>query len=155
MSDAYCVIADLSIAIRSEALDGFDQAILQDCIDGAADKIDGYLRDRFTLPLTKWDRAIRRCCAILAVYDAVMARGLNPANAPGDEQLQTRYDTEIEWLRDIANNRTTPDVIDSSPQGQEAVSSARAEVDSNVQRGFQGGDGDYYGRIAFQGRRRH
>jgi len=154
MSAAYCTIADLSLAIRSEALDGFDQAVLQDCIDGAADKIDGYLRDRFTLPLTKWDKAIRRCCAILAVYDAVIARGLNPANAAGDEQLQIRHDTEIGWLRDIANNRTTPDVIDSSPQGAEAVSSARAEVDSNVQRGYQRGTGDSYERIAFQGRRR-
>jgi len=152
-SAAYCTIADLSLAIRSEALDGFDQTVLQDCIDGAADTIDGYLRDRFTLPLTRWDKAIRRCCAILAVYDAMMARGLNATSA-GDEQLQIRYDTSIGWLRDIANNRTTPDVIDSSPRGQEAVSSARAEVDSNSQRGFQRGDGDYYGRIAFQGRRR-
>ena len=153
MSTAYCTIADLGLAIRSEALDGFDQAILQDCIDGAADKIDGYLRDRFTLPLTKWDKAIRRCCAILAVYDAMIARGLNATNASGDEQLQVRHDTEIGWLRDIANNRTTPDVIDSSALGAEAVSAARAQCDSNVQRGFQRGDGDCYGRIAFQGRR--
>ena len=153
MSAAYCTIADLSLAIRSEALDGFDQTVLQSCIDGAADTIDGYLRSRFTLPLTKFDKAITRCCAILAVYDAMMARGLNAASA-GDDQLQIRYDTSIGWLRDIANNHATPDVIDSSPQGQEAVSAARAEVDSNVQRGFQRGDGDYYGHIAFQGRRR-
>ena len=128
--------------------------MLQDCIDGAADRIDGYLRDRFALPLKSWDKAIRRCCAILAVYDAMVARGFNPANAAGDEQLQIRHDTEIAWLRDIANNRTTPDVVDSSPQGGEAVSAVRAEVDSNRQRGYQRGTDDHYGYIAFQGRRR-
>lgn len=153
-SAAYATIADLGLAIRSEALDGFDTTVLQDCLDGAADIIDGYLRDRFVLPLTSWDNSIRRCAAIIAVHDAMAARGYNAANA-GDEQLQIRYEGQIAWLRDIASNRTTPKVIDSSPSATEgAAMYSRAVVDSNETRGYQQSSPASVYREAFQGRRR-
>lgn len=152
-SAAYATIADLGLAIRSEALDGFDQTVLQDCLDGAADIIDGYLRDRFTLPLTAWDNSIRRCAAIIAVHDAMAARGYNAANA-GDEQLQIRYEGQIAWLRDIANGRATPNVTDSSASPIAGASSSRARVDNNRSRGFQQDPDMGLCRVAFQGRRR-
>jgi phage gp36-like protein len=153
MAAAYCLVTDLGLAIRAEALDGLDTFTMQDCIDGAADTIDSYLRSRYALPLRSWGKDIRRCCAILAVYDAMTARGFNPANS-GDDQLELRYEKQIQWLRDISNEKASPNVIDASSPASPGTSTERARMQSNIQRGYQQESPSSNYRLPFQGGRR-
>jgi phage gp36-like protein len=153
LADAYCTVSDLSLAIRADALENIEETVLNDCIASASETIDSYLRSRFALPLTDWGRDITRCCAILSVYDAMIARGLNPANA-GDDQLEARYEQQLGWLRDIANNRATPNVTDSSGTPEDGSSATRATVDTNESRGWQASYPHGSCSLPFQGRRR-
>jgi phage gp36-like protein len=61
---------------------------------------------------------MRRAVCIIAAYDVITGRGYNTQNVGGDsDQLKERYDSIIQWLRDIARGDVTPVVTDSSTGG--------------------------------------
>jgi phage gp36-like protein len=125
---------------------------LQAAIGAASDVVDSYLRSRFKLPLTAWGSDIRRLCAKIAVYDLMMVRGFNSSRA-GDEQIQRQYDDAVQALRDISNEKSTPNVTDSSAGAApgEVHGGGTVQVHSYGSRGYIVGDCQRGG--AFQGRR--
>ena len=151
---SYCTPSDLSqYGIRAEALATTETAKLQAAIVAASDVIDGYLRSRFKLPLAAWGTDITRLCAKIAVYDLILVRGFNSARA-GDEQIQASYEDAIQTLRDITNERFTPNVTDSSSGATagEVAPAGSVQVTSCRSRGYLVEHGCYGG--AFQGRLR-
>lgn len=86
--------------------------ILGQALDGASGLIDGYLSQRFMLPLIAWGSDFKRACCAIAVYDVMTGQGYNPT---GDaEQIRKRYEDAIRWLERIAAGQVTPVVTDSS-----------------------------------------
>jgi phage gp36-like protein len=95
----------------------FNTAQQQSALDGAADVIDGYLRDHYTLPLlVPYALSIRRACAIIAAYDLITTRGYDPAVSQ-NEQIRERYAATIRWLEQISKGQISPPMNDSSPGG--------------------------------------
>lgn len=99
--------------INAAALQPFTTQQQQAALDAASSVVDGYLGSRFQLPLVSWGEDLRRTVAIIAAFDLMMSRGLDP-NHQATQVLQQRYDSAVTWCRDIAAGRVTPAVQDSS-----------------------------------------
>lgn len=112
----YATYADLyTLGAPETAFDGLAPEALDGALDAACDTVDSYLANRFTLPLTAVNGDVKRAACIIAAYDLIAGRGWNPSNSGGDsDQLSTRYDKVIEWLRDVAKGLVTPVVTDSA-----------------------------------------
>lgn len=118
---SYATSADLYLwGAPQAAFSIFTPTQQQSALDGAADVIDGYLRDHYTLPLQPvagaYPPAIRRACAIIASFDMLTSRGYDPATGPS-EQLAERYVSTVRWLEKIAKGEISPPLLDSSPGG--------------------------------------
>lgn len=149
----YCTIADLtSYGIRAEALRGIDADELQRVIAAMSAEIDGYLRSRYKLPLTRWGSDLSAICAKLAVYTLIMTRGFNSARA-GDELIRTNYEDAISKLKSIQAQSYHPDIADSTSvtDGESGIG-ARPSVISCESRGYLNDRGTTGG--AFSGRLR-
>lgn len=139
----YCTVAEIARwGVSAEALDGIPAkpetetsgGINQrDAILGASDVIDGYLRSRFTLPLTAWEQDLRRACAVIAAWDLISVRGYSPDDDPA---LKARYDAIIKWLEGVAAGKITPSVTDSSPGAEPGSPSGGPRVISSTSRGW-------------------
>lgn len=138
----YCTKEELGrYGINREALEKTSETDQDKAIGAASGIIDSYLRSRFTLPLVAFGEDIRMHCAAIAVYILLRTRGYNPAE-PDDDMVQTGYDQAIAWLKDVAANRATPDVTDSSPGSPAPGARGGApRVESNSQRGWFRRDG--------------
>lgn len=110
---SYASPTDLvNYGVNAAALATFTTPQQQAALDTAAQLLDGYLGARFTLPLVVWGNDIRRACAIIAAYDLMMSRGLDPDGSMADV-LKTRFDSVEDWLKRIARQEVTPLVTDS------------------------------------------
>lgn len=114
---SYATIADLTTwGAPAAALTPYTGQQQQNALDAAASVLDSYLGSRFKLPLIAWGLDVRRSCAIVAVYDLIVARGVNP-DAPLVKTLEERYTAELKWLKLVAEGIVVPVVTDSSPGG--------------------------------------
>lgn len=82
-------------------------------LDEASDWLDGYLRRRYTLPLTAWDVAVRGAAAAKGTLACMTARGYDPT-AGTDAVIKDRFDEAARWAERVAQGWITPDVTDSS-----------------------------------------
>ncbi len=132
----YCTVAQLeSIGMRAEALAKLPTLAKQQAVEVASRLIDGFL-GAFTLPLMAIGTDLTRAAAIIAAYDLLSAKGLNPDNSASDANVVDRYKDTMKWLLLVAQGTVTPSgIIDSSP-GAEAGESASARVISDPSRGF-------------------
>jgi phage gp36-like protein len=73
-----------------------DAAKIARALATASDLIDGYISNRYALPLPRTTGALTDCCVSIAVYR--MAAG--PALLT--EDIRTRYEDAIKYLRDVA-----------------------------------------------------
>ena len=114
---AYAQVSDLTLyGAPAGAFTSVTAGQQQAAIDAANALVDGYLADKFTLPLTSWGKDLVARIAQIATYDLIVVRGANP-EAPGNIDLHDRWEAALRWLRDIADGRVTPNVIDSSAGG--------------------------------------
>lgn len=113
----YATIPDLySLGAPETALSELTDDVKESALGAACDVVDSYFANRFTLPLVTWGGDVKRAVCIIAAYDLLSGRGWNPTNTGGDsDQLSTRYDKVLEWLRDVARGLVTPVVTDSAP----------------------------------------
>jgi len=132
----YGSISDLqTLGVRAEALAKFTPAEKNKALDDASRTMDSYFRKQFTLPLVAVGGDVARFCAIIAAYDLVSGRGLNPEG--NDENLRLRYLDALKWLEMVAAGKVLPDVTDSSPgaePGQASIGGPR--VISSSSRGY-------------------
>lgn len=82
-------------------------------LDIASALCDGYLAQRYTLPLVAWCPDLRRAVLAIASYDLISARGYDPASTDNGN-IRQRYLDAIEWLKFVASGELTPEITDSS-----------------------------------------
>jgi phage gp36-like protein len=131
----YAQVTDLAAGINPAALAGVDPTTQAGAIADASALIDSYLRQQFTLPLTKVGTDVRRVCVNVAIYYILVGRGYNP-EAGSDPGIRARYEDAIAWLKAVASGTAIPDITDSTPGGAEGEIGARPLVISSDQRGF-------------------
>lgn len=114
MSAAYATSLDLTaLGISAAALASFPQGQQAQAIAAASDEADSYLGARFILPLTAWGQDLRKHVAAMAVYGLLAARGYNP-DADENTTIRDRYKDAVKWLENVAAEKATPVVTDSS-----------------------------------------
>ena len=95
-------IADIYGAPRLDMLadstgDGVrDQAKITRALEASSDVIDGYISNRYALPLTRTSGVLRDCCVSIAVYRMASDASLMT------EDTRKRYEDAIAFLKDIA-----------------------------------------------------
>lgn len=84
-------------------------------LDGGSDWLDGYLRRRYTLPLTAWDIAVREAAAAKTSLVIMQVRGYAPETG-SNETIKDRFDEAARWAERVAQGWITPSVTDSSEE---------------------------------------
>jgi phage gp36-like protein len=135
---SYATRADLANVVAAAALahPSTGPAAQDAKLLAASEEIDGYLRNQYVLPLTKWGSdLVQRCCEI-AAYRLMVLRGFNPEV---DGLYLTNYEQAVSWLKRVADGHVSPDVIDSSPgdqaPGDHAPEASPTVVSPNTPRG--------------------
>ncbi len=103
--------------LPAAATEGIDVGDIQAALDAASDLADGYLRARFTLPITAPTNDLKSAVARIAAYELLSTRGYNPETG-SDPNVRDRYSDAIAWLKGVAKGDITPALTDSSPAGQ-------------------------------------
>lgn len=118
---AYANVADLErFGVQAAALASLPLDVRQEAINGASKLADGYMRKRYAVPLCgRTPDDLRRQVSIIATYDLLVVRGYAPS-AGADEQIRTRYEDAIMWLKDVARGEVELDVDDATPGTEEA-----------------------------------
>jgi phage gp36-like protein len=106
---------DIGRGLRIEALEkiatSHERAAA--CI-AVSSEADGYLNGRYTLPLKRWDHALRRHCASMAVHYVLDAAGWQPEGP--DNVVKTAFDRAVAWFKRLqAGQLEPPDIVDSTP----------------------------------------
>lgn len=86
-------------------------------LDAASDWIDGYLRRRYTLPLTAWKLDLRDACAAHAALKILTVRGFDPED-PADKAVVKASADATTWADNVAKGWIDPGVTDSSDEEQ-------------------------------------
>jgi phage gp36-like protein len=118
--NAYCEVDEVgTLGINAEAIAGIEPEVVSAEIAVQRAFMDGFFGDRFTLPITAWDDAVRKCCAVLTGAGLLRTRGYNPEADPSVKDVIMYW---TDWLKGIADGRWRPAVTDSSskpaPNGQ-------------------------------------
>lgn len=131
----YATTTDLSrFGVASAALTGLSTATQEASLDAASSIADGYLGCRFGLPLSAWGDDLRRAVAMLAAYDLLSGRGLDPRNGT-DAHIRLRYEDALAWLRDVGRGHVDMQgVVDATPDEDDFGSGAG--VASQTRRGW-------------------
>jgi phage gp36-like protein len=118
--------------VMGNALTGIPDADLAKALEASSAEVDSYLRNRFTLPLTTWGADLRRAVCILAAFDVLSVRGLDPQN---HKQLESRRKAVVEWLVKVKDGDATPagqDANGATSSPAEAPWTLHAEVGSTA-----------------------
>lgn len=109
----YCEVKDVgTIGINAQAIRGFTPDEISAEISVTSDLMDGFFRDRATLPLTRTDSSIKKCCAVVTGISLVLTRGTDPDSREDYERQRSDW---MSWLAKVASGVVRPDWQDSSP----------------------------------------
>lgn len=121
----YCTVTDLEKALDKERLldltddEGFGKVNAEriaEAISTAQGEVDGYLQERFTVPLSPVPALVRGATVDIAIYN-LMSRKLNVV----PEVRQKRYEAAIRRLEKIASGKIGLGVA-SPPEESQAES---------------------------------
>lgn len=128
----YCVPEDISEDIvREVAIAELTETRRVNACLRASDEADGYLRSRYTMPVTAWSRDLRLHSAELAAAYLFTYRGTDP-NSP-DMLIYDARNTAKQWFDRLQAGRIEPDITDSSDP---VVYGAGVAVASDARRGW-------------------
>lgn len=124
----YATPSDIyKLALPAGAIASLDAWSVHAALKAASDMVDASLADVALLPLTSWGDDIRRATAIIAGFDLLTTRGVNPDDG-ADVWIRERYldivggPQQPGWLDKVANGRLTPaGIIDASPNTNESA----------------------------------
>jgi phage gp36-like protein len=119
LTDRYSLAQLLVIADR-EGEGELDGDAVARAIADAAGEIDSYIGERYSLPLAVIPPGLTVAAASIAFYR------LHPAAPP--EDVRTRYEDALRWLKDIAAGKAGLDVGQGSPPGGAAQIEAPPRV---------------------------
>jgi phage gp36-like protein len=94
------------------AIQTIDDATVDAALTSASLTADGYMRGRFSLPLTAWDMGIREKVAYIAGYNLMSQRGMNPG-AGADVNFRMRYEDAIRWFEGVQRQAVHPLVTET------------------------------------------
>lgn len=94
-------------------------------LESASDEANSYLRARYTLPLTRWDTALRQHVVNITVYRLMSRKGFDPG-VGSQEIIRLNYEDALRWLRGVQATTISPDVEDSAPPSTPGSPSVRA-----------------------------
>lgn len=115
---SYATTSDLaSLGLPTAVLDGIAVEDQQRALDAASTLADGYLRGKFTLPITTPSVDLVEAVCKVAAYSLLAVRGYNPETG-SDPNVRDRYRDAIAWLQGVAAGRITPAITDSSVSGR-------------------------------------
>ncbi len=114
MAGRYATAEELdSYGATCSVVSSLASADKEGALDIASALCDGYLAQRYTLPLIAWCPDLKRAVLAIASYDLISARGYDPA-ATDNGNIRQRYLDAIEWLKAVAGGELTPEITDSS-----------------------------------------
>ncbi len=87
---------------------------LQAALDAASTYADGFLRNRFTLPIVTPSVDLVMAVCQLAAWNLLRVRGFSPEDQTG-QAIRMGFDDAMSWLKRVADGTTTPALTDSSP----------------------------------------
>lgn len=116
----YAEIADRDrLGIGAAAFAGVPFATVEAALDAASATADGYLRDRYELPLSSWSDDLRAAVCHIATWMLLANRGYDPARG-ADEVVRLQYEDAMRWLRDVGSGRVRlGSVVDATPSVDE------------------------------------
>lgn len=116
MATRYAERSDVEAGGLPEAtLAGFSDPTVNAALDARSAYADGFFGQRFTLPLTEWDAAVRMAVVQLVAWDLIVLRGYVP-NDPWDEGIRARAEAADRWLASVESGKVKPTVTDSAPE---------------------------------------
>lgn len=136
---AYATLQDLEdLGLPGGALDQVLPDVKLRAIEAASAVADGYLRDRYRLPLTAdgsgaFDPALTDAVVQIAIYRLMVRRGYNPDPNSPDVFIRQGYVDAVDWLKRVANGQVQllvkqadpvslqPVVSTSCPRGYDAI----------------------------------
>jgi phage gp36-like protein len=141
----YATPTDLAnYGLTSVALVNVPEPVQLQALQAAADEADAYIASQKTLPLVQtngaWPQVLVRNVCLIAAADIMAQRGYNPDGS--DEIYQLRAKDARAWLRDVAMQKATLLVADSSPAASAAngtTSATGPKVFSRRPRGWEPG----------------
>lgn len=107
----------------------------QDAINAACDEADTYLRQRYALPLSSWDRALTMHVAALAAETILTVRCFT-VDLSGSGAVLTRAKRAREWLSKVAAGELQPGYADASTAWDGDLSSDATLALSDTVRGW-------------------
>jgi phage gp36-like protein len=116
----YATRAELAtFGLPSGWLEGVSESDQDAALLAASQLADGYLGQRYALPLSAWGSDIKRAVCHIASWDLMCRRGFDPENA-ADAAIRLRYTDALAWLKGIAAGTLTPTgVVDSTVDSDE------------------------------------
>lgn len=120
-----------ALSITDARFDEFPIASITAHLQAASSMADQYLSSQFDLPLSEWDMMLTKAVCDIAAKELFSQFGYNP-NAPGDFNIQRRFDEAMKWLGQVARQEVHPQYLDSSS----STPSAGPFVSSNSTVGF-------------------
>lgn len=115
----YAQIADLeSLAITVAAGTRFGDTAMTAALQAASSIADSYITSQFTLPLQTapaqgWDMSLTLHVSNIAAWLLYNQFGYSPM-APGDDLVVKRYQSALDWLAMIRDQKIHPQWLDSS-----------------------------------------
>lgn len=135
---AYCALSDLERRLtRDRLIELTDDAVPPSSVDtdvldaeiaGAGEVVDGYLRDRYVLPLDPVPGLVREITADLVAYRLWTRRPDANANGEAPKNLERGYDTALRLLREIQAGKVTLGVAAGQPDPAPHASSVRVNT---------------------------
>ena len=118
---SYATYTELqTYGLPAAAIGSISTADQQSACDAASSIADGYLAARFHLPLATWSTDIKVAVCKIAASLLMQRRGYNP-DGGSDPTIRDGYMDAIKWLRDVAEDRATPNVTVSGGDGPESA----------------------------------
>lgn len=105
---------------------------IEDELEAASGKMDGYLRPKHALPLaTPYPLELVKACCSLAALELLTVEGFGPE---GDEIYINRAAETMRWLRDLAAGRASlSQTVDATPTKREG----KPKIKSRDARGWR------------------
>lgn len=134
----YAVPADLdkkAFGLPQAALTRFTPAEREAAIGAASDVANGYLGQRYTLPLTAWGDDLRLAVCSISAFNLMGGQGFNPDGLTA-EYLGKRHDDAVRWLERVARGMISPPAIQDSTPPEEERADCGPLVESDPPRGW-------------------
>jgi phage gp36-like protein len=111
---SYATPADLyAYGAPESAFGDVDPTAVQAALDAASTQADGYLANRFTLPVVTPSQDLKAAVCQIAAWNLLRRRGFNPEDL-GAQAIRTGYEDAERWLRGVSKGEITPQLTDSS-----------------------------------------